>query len=290
MDEYINFNGEVFEKDEFSLKLSNRAFRFGDSIFETIRVFDGKIIFIDHHFSRLINSLNIVKISIPKYFTKDFFSSEIIKLIKCHKNNNARIRFTIYRKSSSSIYFVDANDEFDYVIEYSEMPENSFGNGLDDYEVDIFEDIKKDTGVLSQIKSNNVLLHSIAGSVAREKSINNIILINQNYCLTEAVNANVFIVKNQEIITPRLSDGCVDGIIRKILINLIRLDKNYIIIERSISKEELLTCDEVFITNSIIGIQSIDKYRSTKYSRRITSNLKNLMNSNVNSLLDRQEN
>ena len=290
MKEFINFNGEILEKDKFSLELSNRAFRFGDSIFETIRVFDGKVIFIDDHYSRLISTLEIVKMSIPDSFTKEYLNSEILKLINSHQSgSNARIRLTVYRKASSSIYFVDGNDSFDFVIEYSELSDNNFSPNINDYEIDIFEEVKKPSGVLSQIKSNNVLLHSIAGSVARDKLINNIVLVNEKECITEAVNANIFIVKDDIIITPKLSDGCVDGIMRKNVIDIIKKQTSYKVEVRSIDKSELHSCDEIFITNSIIGIQSVYKYKSTNYSRRITSRIKALMISNISSLLDQQE-
>ena len=81
MKEFINFNGKILEKSNFSLELSNRAFRFGDSIFETIRAFDGKIIFIDQHYNRLIRTIEIIRINIPEYFTKDYLNSEILKLV-----------------------------------------------------------------------------------------------------------------------------------------------------------------------------------------------------------------
>ena len=290
MKELINFNGEVLEKDKFSLELSNRAFRFGDSIFETIRVFDGKVIFIDQHYSRLKKTLEIVRISIPEYFTKEYLNSEILKVINSNQSgSNARIRFTVCRKASSSIYFVNSNDGFDFVIEYSELTKNNFSNDVDNYEIDIFEEIKKPSGILSQIKSNNVLLHSIAGSVARDKSINNIVLVNEKECITEAVNANIFIVKNDSIITPKLSDGCVDGIMRSNVIDIIKNQTSYKVEVRSIDKNELLCCDEIFLTNSIIGIQSVYKYKNTNHSRRITGEIKSLIISNISSLLDQQE-
>jgi len=289
MTEYINFNGEIIEKDNFCLELSNRAFRFGDSIFETIRVFDGEVIFIDDHYSRLISSLKIVKINIPDSFTKDYLNSEIIKLLDSYSSfSNARVRLTVFRKSNSSIYFVDANTSFDFVIEAGSLENNNFGEGVDNYEIDIFEDIKKSTGILSQIKTNNVLLHSIAGSVVIEKSINNIVLLNSDDCITEAVNANVFIVKDENIYTPKLTDGCVEGIMRKKIIEIIESQTDLKIQVKSIHKDELLNCDEVFITNSIIGLQTVDRFRNVVYSKKISTQIRQLLIRNINSLRGQQ--
>jgi branched-chain amino acid aminotransferase len=290
MKNYINFNGEIIEKEKFSLELSNRAFRFGDSIFETIRVFEGKIIFIDEHFSRLKSTLKIVRMNIPEYFTGEYLESEILKLVDSHQSSlNARIRMTVYRKASSSIYFVDGNEGFDFVIEYSVLKDRNFGDSTPSYEIDVFDEIRKPNGVLSQIKSNNVILHSIAGSVATAKSINNIVLLNENGYLTEAVNANIFVVKGGTIITPKLTDGCVDGIMRSNVINIIKKQTNYQLEVRPIDVNELQSSDEVFLTNSIIGVQPVYKYKNTNYSTRIIGEIKLLISSNINSLLDRQE-
>jgi len=289
MKEFINFNGEILDKKDFSLDLSNRAFRFGDSIFETIRVFNGVVVFIDDHYSRLKSTLEIVKIRLPEYFTKEYLHSEIIKTLHSQSTSlNARVRLTIFRKESSSIYFVDSRDSFDFVIELVPLNYSNFDNHIDDYEIDIFEDIKKSKGILSQIKSNNVLLHSIAGSVVTEKSINNIVLVNEDECLTEAVNANVFIVEGNTISTPKLSDGCVDGVMRKSVIKIIKEQTDFNIEIRSIDKNELFSSEEIFLTNSIIGVQSVDKYRTNSYSKVVSSVIREKLIGNINSLMDQQ--
>ncbi len=290
MKEFINFNGEITEKNKFSLKLSNRAFRFGDSIFETIKIFNGKIIFLDEHYNRLIETISIVKMNLPEHFTKDFFSSQILNLLKDDKSNyNARVRFTVFRKSSSDIYFVDSNNSFDFVIEIAPLNSYLFKSGSTDYSIDIFEDIKKPKGILSQIKSNNVLLHSIAGSMAVEKSLNNIVLVNEDNCITEAVNANIFIVKDEVIITPKLSDGCVAGIMRNTILDILETQTNYRVEQKTIHKGELLICDEVFLTNSIIGIQGVRRYGNREYSNYVSTKLFGLLNNRINSLMDLQE-
>ena len=289
MKEFINFNGKILEKDNFSLELSNRAFRFGDSIFETIRVFDSKIIFIDDHYSRLVKSLEIVRINIPDFFTKEYLNSEILNLVDAHCSGttNARIRFTVFRKSDTSIYFVDSNKSFDFVIEFSVLKDNNFNSGIDSYEIDVFDEIRKPIGILSQIKTNNVLLHSIAGSVARDKSINNIVLVNNDNCITETVNSNIFLVNDGVISTPKLEDGCVNGIMRNYVISIINSKTNYEFVVRSINTDELYTCDEVFLTNSIIGVQFVSKFSTIDYSKEVTAAIQNIVKGSINSLKDR---
>ena len=290
MEEFVNFNGELLEKDGFSLGLSNRAFRFGDSIFETIRIFDGNIIFLENHYSRLIYSLGILRISIPEFFTEKYFETEILKLAEINKlNGNARIRFTVSRKSNGSIYFVDSKVGFDFVIEASSIDSNNFNDDIINYSIGIYDEIKKSNSLLSQIKTNNVLLHSIAGSVISEGSLNNILLINETNFISEAVNANIFLVKNNVFFTPKLSDGCVNGVMRNYIINLIQNHTSYKIIEKSIRVDELEYYDEVFLTNSIIGIQAVDILYEKQFIRDKSIEIKVLLKQYINSFLDQKE-
>ncbi|MEN8139498.1 MAG: aminotransferase class IV [Bacteroidota bacterium] len=292
MDTFIIYNGEIKAKEKFSLDLSNRGFRFGDSIFETIRVFEGKIVFIEDHIKRLFTTLDIVRMNLPEYFTSEYLQKKIIDLIKLHdsKNLNARIRLTVFRKESKEIYFVDKGEYADFIIEYFPIESSNFIINKDKgYEISTYEKIKKASGLLSQIKSNNVLLHSIAGSVAREKLLDNIILVNESDNLTEAVNANIFIGTDNIISTPKLEDGCVDGILRKKLMELIRERSPYSIIEREIHKDELLQCDEVFLTNSIMGIQPVHKCKDKTYETEVSEKLSEIIINEINLMLDQQE-
>lgn len=281
LEKVINYNGELIKEKDFSLKLTNRAFRFGDSIFETIRVFEGRAIFLDMHIVRLFSSLSVAKMKLPSFFTGEYLRLLIKELIKNNTPNsgNARIRLTIFRKTDKNIYFVNTNKPADFIVEYFPLTDSNFENNKKTFlEIDIFEDIKKTTGILSQIKTNNVILHSIAGSLAFEKKVGNIILINNKNNIVEAVNSNIFIIKGYNIFTPKLEDGCVDGIFRKALIEIIEQDTHFRLEEKEINKKELLYCDEVFLTNSILGIQTVNKYRNKIYKTNVGIELLKIIN------------
>lgn len=291
-DKFIVFNGELILSKDYKMGLSNRAFRFGDSIFETIRVFNGRVVFIKEHIDRLFSSLRVVNMVLPDYFTSEFLERKIVELIDVNKtfdNKNARIRLTVFRKADSNIYFVD-NDNVDFVLEYSELNDYEFIYNSEDYNISVFEDISKSKSKLSQIKTNNMLLHIIAGAKVKKDNLDNILLINDEGNLTEAINANVFIVKGNVISTPKLSDGCVDGILKKVLKQLIQKHSKYKIEERRISKDELPLCDEVFLTNTIIGIQPVTKYREKCYSTEISSVFLYKLNEEINSRMDQKVN
>jgi len=106
----------------------------------------------------------------------------------------------------------------------------------------------------------------VVGSIfAQENDYDNCLLINQDKQVVEALNGNLFLVKGNTIATPPLKDGCLNGIIRKKLMEIMIKLEGYELREISISPFELQKADELFITNSIIGIQPITKYRKKEF-------------------------
>jgi branched-chain amino acid aminotransferase len=129
--------------------------------------------------------------------------------------------------------------------------------------------------MLSTLKTNTKILNVIASIYADENAIDNCILLNEKKQLVEALNANIFLVKGNQILTPSLSEGCVKGILRKNIIAMIQKDSKYDLIETEISPFELQKVDEVFITNTIMGIQSVTKYRKKEYNTTVATDLQN---------------
>ena len=283
MESYISHNGKIIRSEEFSLGLDNRAFRFGDSVFETIRVSNLKVLFVEKHYRRLLRSFRLLSFKVDASFTNEYFEEIILNLVKANKiyGENQRVRISFYRKSSSDIYFVDSNSDFEFVGESYPLKSSFYPLNDNIYEIDVFREIYKSKDVISTIKSNNVLLHSIAGQMVKEKNIDNVLLINSDENISEAANANVFFVKGKEIITVPCSDGCVEGVFRSNLIELLNNLGEYSFSERSVNVNELIFFDEIFLTNSIMGIQPVDKYRNTKYSRKHSDLLLKKINDNL---------
>ena len=196
MTNQIIFNGDIINKSEFSIDIINRAYRFGDSIFETIRIFDGNIPFLHHHFIRLKNSCNIVNYKNP-FNNVDELRNEIMKFVNDDFANlkNSRVRLTLFRKADNNIYFVTENTA-EYIIEINSLPNSTFQINNNSYKIGTYLDIKKSKTLLSTIKTNNMILHSIAGGKAVQNKLNNMILVNDENNITEALNANIFVVKD----------------------------------------------------------------------------------------------
>lgn len=260
----INYNGQLANADNFALLLQNRAYKYGDGLFETIKIIDSKIIFSEDHYFRLMASMRMLRMEIAMDFTLEYFENQILGLVEKLHLINARVRFTVFR-DSEGLYLPDQNK----IAFYIEARALDVKKKEKSFEVDLFKDYYVYSGLLSTLKTNNRILNVIASNYAHDNELDNCLLLNESKHLVEAINGNLFLVNGTEIRTPALSEGCIKGIVRKNLISLIEKEENYSILETKISPFELLKADEVFITNSISGIQSVTKYRKKIYEKSI---------------------
>lgn len=265
----VNFNGNIESENKSFMSFDNRAFKFGDALFETVRVEQGKIAFLEDHYFRLMSSMRMLRMKISMQFTLEFFESEILKTVVANNLINSRVRFSVFRIDGG--LYLPKNNTTGYIVEANQLSINL----KKDYEVDLFKDHYVYSGLLSTLKTNNKILNVIASIYAEENGLDNCILLNEKKHIVEAINGNIFLVKGNELFTPSLSEGCLKGVMRKNIISLIKKDTGYRISETDISPFELQKANEVFLTNSIIGIQPITNYRKKTYDISVSTDLRN---------------
>jgi len=142
-----------------------------------------------------------------------------------------------------------------------------------DYKVDLFKDYYISPNLISTLKSNNRIINVIGSIYAKENNFNNCLILNTDKNIVEALNANIFLVKDNIVKTPPLKDGCIKGIMRKQIIEIIKLMPNFILEETSIPSFELQKADELFLTNVILGIQPITHYRKKIFANELSKNI-----------------
>ncbi|CAM1372782.1 aminotransferase class IV [Tenacibaculum xiamenense] len=267
----INLNGTVISPNEVSLSNENRAFKYGDGVFETIKVQNNKVVFFEDHYFRLMASMRMLRMKIPMTFTLEFLQEEILKTVNAITSDSRtfRARLTVYRKDGG--LYLPKTNEVDYLIDVAPIDVKS----KEVYTVDLFKDFYNYSGLLSTVKTTNRMLNTIASVFADENDLDNCILLNENKGVVEVTNGNIFVVKGNVIKTPALTEGCIKGVIRKKIIEIIGKNPDYTLEETSISPFEIQKADEVFITNAIVGVQSVTNYRKKKFSQEITQKLQN---------------
>jgi len=269
----LNFNGNILSKDTNFLSSENRGLKYGDSLFETIRVVGQKIYFWEDHYLRLMASMRILRMQIPMNFTMEYLESQILETIVANEleNSAVRVRFTVFRNEGGR--YCPETNEISFVIEAKSLETNFYTLNNEHYEVELFKDFYVNADMLSTLKTNNKIINVVGSIFAKENKYQNCLLLNQHKMVVEALNGNIFMVVGQTIKTPPKSDGCLNGIMRKKLIEIIKKLEGYTFEETSISPFELQKADELFISNAIVGIQPISKYRKKNFTSTVASNL-----------------
>ncbi|QLE02221.1 aminotransferase class IV [Galbibacter sp. BG1] len=269
----LNFNGEIVEGGTNFLNEENRGLRYGDALFETIRVVNNKIYFWESHYLRLMASMRILRMEIPMSFTMEFLQSEIERTIKKNQleDKPARLRITVYR-NSGGLYTPTTND-VSFIMEAKELSNPFYTLNESFYEVELFKDHYLNSGLLSTIKSNNKALNVLAGIYAKENDYDNCLLLNEKKNVIEATNGNLFLVNGKTVKTPPITEGCLNGILRKQLIEILGKMEDFELVEAAISPFELQKADEMFLTNVVEGITSITKYRKKTYENNVAKQL-----------------
>lgn len=269
----ININGTLQENQRL-ISLENRGYKYGDALFETCKVVHGKILFWEDHYFRLMSSMRIMRMEIPMNFTMEFLESEILKTINANGNakDSVRVKLTVDRGDGGKYKPVSKTVSYNITVEkietdFYKIPTDS------KYTVDLFKDYFVSPGLLSSLKSNNKLINVIGSVFAEENDFHNCLLLNTDKKVIEALNGNLFLVSGEHVKTPPIQDGCLKGIMRKQIIEVIVNSGDYTVEENSISPFELQKADELFITNVIVGIQPILKYRKKIFSTKISSDI-----------------
>jgi len=261
----ININGKIFDAEEGTISFDDRSFRYGDGLFETMKIVDGKILLESFHFDRLLRGLNILKFEIGELFLADKFYTEIIQL--CEKNNClslARVRLTLSR-GDGNLY--DFTNPFNYVIEARSLTEKEQSN--EGITIGVFPDARKSCDIFSNLKSSNFLPYVMAAKFAIENEWDDCLVLNVHGRICDSTISNVFWVKDEMIFTPPLSEGCIDGVMRRFLLEMIR-DMGYEIRELACEIIDLQYADEIFLTNAIRGIRPVKRLAGKIYSTKIS--------------------
>jgi branched-chain amino acid aminotransferase len=266
----VNFNGTLVESAVNSLA-ENRGFLFGDAVFETCKIVDNRVLFLEDHYFRLMSSMRILRMEIPMNFTMEFIEQQILELTQSNGiENSARVRMTVFRNSGG--FYLPETNEITYLIQCSELKTKEYMFKIERYEVDLFKDFYITKQLLSTIKSTNKAVQITGSIFAKENDLQNCLLLNDVKNVVEALNGNLFMLVDQKLITPPISEGCLNGIMRKQVLAVAKL-LQVEVVEEPISPFDLQKADELFITNVITGVQPISKYRKKDFKTIFSANL-----------------
>lgn len=275
----VNYNGNIVPTTGLSLE-ANRGFLYGDAIFDTLKVLDGKVLFSEDHYFRLMASLRIVRMEIPLYFTLEYMEKEVLSIVAAlNLSASARVRITFFRKPGGK--YTPETNETEFVITAEPLETLLYAVNESEYEVELYKDFYITKQLVSTIKTTNRILNTAAAIFASENGYNSCLMVNDDKNVIEAIQGNVFMLTGNRLVTPPVSDGCLNGIMRKQLIEIAKKIEGIEFAEASISPFDLQKADEIFITNVITGIQPVTRYRKKTYKSDLSKELVKRLNAKV---------
>src|SRR5215217_690993 len=204
---FINFNGEILPADAKVLSVANRGFKYGDGLFESMRMLKGQLKFAEQHADRLHKGMKALKMDGYSQLDAWFLKEKAEQLASVNKIKHGRLRLTVYRDADG--LYTPSQNKTGYVLEIQPADEPRYFLNSKGLIVDVFNEVTKPTNFLSNIKTCNSLVYVLAGIHKSQNNLDDVLLLNQNGFLCEASSSNVFVYYQNHLYTPALSEGCV---------------------------------------------------------------------------------
>jgi branched-subunit amino acid aminotransferase/4-amino-4-deoxychorismate lyase len=260
MSEYYIYNNQFYKETDNVISINRHSIKYGDGLFETMKVEYFVLMLRQYHFERLYNGLKALDIEVPSYFDPVFIEQKMRELLDRNEHvGMARLRLTVFRDADN---LFDVNNSFNYILQsfplqqFEELNDKGLILG-------VYRDWRKPCDIFSNIKSNSSLPYVMAGRFAGKNKLSDSVILNMYDRVCETTIANIFIIKDNVISTPSLGEGSVAGVMRRHV--MLQLSRHYNVLEKEITPRELWEADEVFLTNTIRGIRWVEKFEGKKY-------------------------
>lgn len=261
---FICFNGSIHPSSAAVLSAQNSSFKYGDGCFETIKVLREDIQLASLHFERLFLTMEVLKIEHTPELNETNFAEQILHLCRLNDvSESARVRLAVFR---------GVNNSAEYLIEALPLDAEFHKWNEKGLVIDIFPDGRKSCDALSNLKTANFLIYILAAIHAQEKGLDDCVVLNSENNLCDTSKANIFLIKDENIFTPALHQGCINGVMRRHVIDGLKT-AGFQVYQKEINERDLLNADEVFVTNAIIGVRWVQRFKEKDYTCSLSRKL-----------------
>lgn len=247
---YISINGELVSSDGAGIAVSE-GYNFGYGLFETIKVKNGKIVFWNEHLERLEKGLR--SIGLDKGLENEKLFAGSLELLDGNNLLDGALKLVV-SKNGSSRDIVISTRKADY-------PESLYSRGFD---LGLSESKRNPYSIIPYVKSLNYMENIIERNKSINEGFDDCLFLNTNGFVAETSISNIFFVKENTVYTPSVETGILNGIVRAKSISIIR-ELGYDIFEGEYEIERLLDSDEVFLTNSLMGVMPAGSFGRQKF-------------------------
>lgn len=276
---YLLHNGTFVASEQPLFTPHNRGYRYGDGLFESMRFVQGKLQFAHRHLQRLMSGANLMQYSLPDNFISKSLE-EWCKLLaeKNQITGSARVRLSVYRNDGGN--YKPSDNTASWILEMWSMDADQYSINDKGISVELYQDVRKPVNKMSGLKSANAALYVLGALFAQKMNVDDAVLINQNGNVIEATGSSLFAVKNGVLYTSPLSEGCVAGVMRSVVMELAQQNR-IAVYEVPLPLSVLLNSDEIFLTNAVHGIVWVSAYRNKRYFSNTAKKINELLNAHV---------
>lgn len=272
MKEVIFLNGRFVLSQEAKVSVLEPGFLCGWGLFETMRAYRGRIVYLGEHLKRLKNSCRLIKMECPYSVVK--LKRIIEKTVKFSNFKDAYVRLTLWKSEKGTKTLIVSRRYRPY----------SFQKYRRGFRLTISRFRQNEDSMLAAIKTTSRLWHEISFKEAKDRSFDEALILNTKGYIAEASRGNIFLVRGNTLFTPALKCGCLEGITRKAVFALAKRQKIKVY-EGNLTAADLYQADEAFLTNSLMGIMPLVALEKKLIGRGRPGRLTQFLMRGYNSLL-----
>lgn len=243
----VIFNGRLLPNNQVQPGLQNRAFAYGDGLFETMKVEGGSCSLLSYHFRRLKNGMGILQMTLP--FTEKELEDYIRQLAGQYQAALLRMRLQVWRKEGG--LYAPLQQESEFLLSANPFKEAQWIKNSASFS----EKVQLSHSSYSSLKTMNALPYVLAGLERKGRGLDELILTDTNGHVAECSSSNIFWFREGCWYTPALESGCIAGVMRAYLLDQMR-SKNIPVAEVLLPNEKLGEAALLIACNAT-GISSI---------------------------------
>lgn len=254
MENTIFLNGKFLSAEEAKISVLTPGFLLGWGLFETMRSYKNKIIYLNEHIKRILDSCSPLDIK-PRYPAAKI-KAVITEGVKMSGFKDAYVRLTLAKSEKGT-------DTVVIIKKYNAPVQSKYREG---FRASICGFRQNENSYFSQIKTTCRLLYELEFNEAKKKGFDEGLILNSNGFIVEGTRSNIFLVKDKTLLTPHLSCGCLKGVTRGAILDLAAKYKinTY---KGNFTIQDIYNCDEAFLTNSLMGVMPLSGVEKEKIGK-----------------------
>jgi branched-chain amino acid aminotransferase len=272
------WNDQWVSPQDAVFSVSDRAVLYGDGVFETLRTAGTSgVRYWEAHYFRLMSSMRLLRLRIPDAWSPEYLHELLLEIAVRNNLNecDVRIHFHVWRRGETG--YGSGSNEVDFALTGTPLNTVTYQE-KESFTAVVFKEFTKAPGALAGLKGPHSFLYVQAERFALESDAQESLVVTPDNRLLEGGKSNLFLLFGTELVTAPLSAGCVRGILREQVIRLAG-EAGLTVREEVCSPFEIQRADEVWLTNAVVGLQTLSHYKQTAFKRQKGAELRTLLES-----------